>query len=60
MKVLENGDYLMDDGRVITSMDIAKQHKIAPKSLKALEAEEKTATRELSEGQSSGTIRLED
>jgi hypothetical protein len=60
MKVLENGDYLLDDGRVIPADQIAKQGKTAPRSARATEAQAKEDALELQEGQSSGTIRLED
>lgn len=60
MKVLENGDYLLSDGRVIPAAEIAKQGKTAPRSAVASEAEAKKEALELQEGQSSGTIRLED
>jgi len=60
MKVLENGDYLLDDGRVIKAADIAKQGKTAPRRAGACEAEAKREALDLQEGQSSGTIRLED
>jgi hypothetical protein len=60
MKQLANGDWQMDDGRVISADQIAKQGKSAPRSTKATEAEAEKDALELQEGQSSGTIRLED
>ncbi len=60
MQILENGDYLLDDGRVIKAEDVAKQYKTAPRSAKSLEAEESDTDNQLQEGQSSGPMRLED
>ena len=58
MRVLENGDYLLDDGRIIPADQIGKLHTSAPKSESLKPAEQKP--QELSEGQSSGVILLED
>lgn len=58
MKVLENGDYQLDDGRVVPADQIGKQFKAAPKS--AVLSPEKEAPKPLEEGASSGVIRLED
>lgn len=60
MRVLENGDYLLDDGTVIPAKEIGKLHEKAPKAQSASEAKEEDSKQELSEGQSSGVIRLED
>jgi hypothetical protein len=57
MKVLENGDYLLDDGRVIPATQIGKLHKTAPKTEAVVPA---PGPKELSEGETSGVIRLED
>jgi hypothetical protein len=57
MKVLANGDYQLDDGKVIPASEIGKLHQKAPKS-ESLKPVEKS--KELAEGQSSGVIRLED
>ena len=53
MKVLENGDYLLDDGRVIPADQVGKLHEKQP----GPKSEDKN---ELSEGQCSGPIKLED
>jgi hypothetical protein len=53
MKVLENGDYLLDDGTVVPASEIGKLYEKTPKP-KSAEKDE------LSEGQCSGPIRLED
>ena len=58
MKVLPNGDYQLDDGRVISADQIGKLHQKAPKSESLVKTPEKKT--ELAEGQSSGVIRLED
>lgn len=58
MKVLENGDYLLNDGRIIPASEIGKLHQTAPKSESLKPAEKKP--QELAEGQSSGNILLED
>lgn len=58
MKVLPNGDYQLDDGRIIPADQIGKLHQKAPKSESLAKAPEKKT--ELSEGQSSGVMRLED
>lgn len=57
MKVLENGDYQLDDGRVIPAAQIGKLHKTAPRTESVQPSPEK---KELSEGEASGVIRLED
>ncbi len=58
MKILPNGDYQMDDGRVIPASEIGKMHQKAPKSESLKPSQLKP--QELAEGQSSGVIRLED
>jgi hypothetical protein len=58
MKVLDNGDYQLDNGKVIPASEIGKAHQKAPKSESLKPKESKP--QELSEGQSSGVIRLED
>lgn len=55
MKVLDNGDYVLEDGKVISKDDIVKLHEKTPKGSKETETKD-----DLSEGQSSGRIRLED
>jgi hypothetical protein len=58
MRVLENGDYQLDDGRVIRADQVAKQYSSAPKVESKLPVSKPGL--ELSEGQSSGRIQLED
>ena len=58
MKILPNGDYQLDDGRIIPADQIGKLHQNAPKSESMGTPSEKKT--ELAEGQSSGIIRLED
>ena len=58
MKVLENGDYQLDNGQVIPASKIGKLHQSAPKSESLKPSEKKP--QELAEGQTSGVIRLED
>lgn len=60
MKILENGDYLKDDGTIIPADEVAEQYKKAPRSAQSLEAEESEKDNQLQEGQSSGPMRLED
>jgi hypothetical protein len=60
MKILENGDYQLDDGRIIPASEIGRQFEKAPKSESAVEAEKSGEKQTLAEGQSSGVIRLED
>lgn len=60
MIICKNGDYQLDDGRVIKAEDVAKQHKTAPRSTESLEAEAANESKQLQEGQSSGPMRLED
>lgn len=55
MKILEDGRYQLDDGRILTQEEVASLHKKAPSA-----KPEPSGKDELSEGQSSGTIRLED
>lgn len=57
MKILEDGRYQLDDGRILTQEEVASLHKKAPSAKLASKSEEKDS---LEEGQSSGTIRLED
>ena len=58
MKILDNGDYQLDNGQVIPASEVGKMHKTAPKSESLKPVEKKP--QELAEGQSSGVIRLED
>ena len=54
MKVLENGDYLLDDGRVIPADDVGKLHEKSAKKTK------QPNELNLEEGQCSGIIPLND
>lgn len=54
MKVLSDGSYELDDGRILTQEEVLKLHEKAPAKSKKEDKDE------LAEGQSSGTIRLED
>lgn len=58
MKVLESGDYQLEDGTIIPKDKIAKQHLSAP-SVKT-EKKQKDEKAELQEGQCSGKIPLTD
>lgn len=58
MKVLANGDYQLESGEIIPADQIGKLHKTAPKAETVSKPAEKKL--ELSEGQSSGIIKLED
>ncbi len=60
MRLLENGDWIKDDGTIVTKEEIAQQYKKAPRSAQSLEAEESDKGKQLQEGQSSGPMRLED
>lgn len=60
MRILENGDYVKDDGTVIPADEVGKQYKKAPRSQESLEAEAADESKQLQEGQSSGPMRLED
>ena len=53
MKVLENGDYLLDDGTVVPADEIGRLYEKNP-------VPASDEDNELSEGQCSGPIRLED
>ena len=58
MKVLENGDYQLEDGRVLPADQVGKQFKAAPKSATLVPV--KNEPKPLEEGASSGVIMLED
>jgi hypothetical protein len=57
--VLEDGRYRLDDGRILTAEEVTRLHRMAPLSETAQKRQDEEA-RELSEGESSGRIQLED
>jgi hypothetical protein len=58
MKVQEDGSYKLDDGRVIPADQIGKLH--TETTRKVMESPQKPQRIELSEGEVSGIMRLED
>lgn len=54
MKILDDGRYQLDDGRILTQDEVIKLHEKAPSRKK------EPQDTELAEGQSSGPVRLED
>lgn len=55
MKILENGNYLLDDGTEISADEIGKQYKKSPRKVKQQDEADT-----LQEGECSGPIQLHD